>query len=441
MKSNGKDVEDKILALMAQDLDFQRFYGGSLVDSFFSDPIRIDVFKIARLYYETYGATLRKAGIKRLLRHFKWSAKGSEHREQVRLQVVRVKNLVVDHLDGPALFQELHDNFRLRRLYHVVDAVTDYMATGDYDKAEEAFQEVTGSVSSDSFQLVDFVEHFPTRFALMEAPQEEKDAGVLLTGIKPLDKVIRFKKGNLMVFAGKTGGGKSITMQDIGMFSARKKSCTCIVTNEMTVEETAFRLDSRLTEISHDSFNKLKLGGLEKARWTALVKTIPRGTLYILEMPINCTVNRAFSVLDEHKVKPDLVLFDYANKMKPNFSIGTHWIDQGEVICDMRAVAIKRMCGVITAVQTVADSYALDRLEISDISFAKTQIAQHPDFLIGIIQTPTLKLRGKARLQIMKGRHGAKKEFIDLYPDLDIVRIHSAYQQKIIEKKRLKKVP
>jgi hypothetical protein len=428
MRGIDKENESAALALMAQEPSFCAQYHGSLHQGFFTDDIRADTFRLLHLYYGKYKCSVNPKALGRMAKTFPWSSNEPKHKSKVKLLLNKVANLPVDIADGPVIFDKLHSDFRFRRLYEAHDEGITLLKKGDLDGAEKALSKISGSLETESYEVIDFVEDFQDRLTAVDAPVNQKMQDVIQTGIKPIDKSVLFKKSQLMLVAAKTGGGKSISLQDMAMHNVLNGKRVAIVTNEMTHRETAFRCDSRISNIDHSCFNSLNLDTSQRKAWVSAMQKIKKDRCWIIQMPFNCTVGRCMSVFDEQGIEPEFVLFDYIHKMQPALPKG-NWEDQVMVAEEMKNAGIDRHFAVATACQLKPDAYTLDRLEIEDLAISK-YIAYVADLIWAIIHTKRLELKGKARIQFLKGRHGFSKEVVDIYPDFGVVRVHSDKKQK-----------
>src|SRR5690606_25701416 len=135
-----------------------------------------------------------------------------------------------------------------------------------------------------------------------------------------LDKAVyNMNKGEIAIFAGPSGSGKSVTLQNLAINLAFNGLNVVFITMELNQEFSAMRMDMMVTGIpSSDLFKQmddveLRVKAAQKKSGIIRIKALPEtGT---------CTLDiRAY--LKEYelhtKVKPDVVIVDHMDNMTPN---------------------------------------------------------------------------------------------------------------------------
>jgi len=252
--------------------------------------------------------------------------------------------------------------------------------------------------------------------------------GQVSTGWESLDKKLfgGFNKGELNIFAGGSGAGKSLFLANLGCNWALNGMNVVYLTLELSENLVAMRVDSMMTDIpSREIFRdldtvemKVKMAG-KKA-----------GSFQIKYMPSGKTANDIRSFIKEYEVKNnrkiDVILVDYLDLLMPmskKVSPSDLFVKDKFVSEELRNLAMELQIIFVTASQ-------LNRASVEEIEFDHSHIAgglskiQTADNVIGIFTSRAMRERGRYQIQLMKTRSssgvGAK---IDLEFDIDCLRI------------------
>ena len=252
--------------------------------------------------------------------------------------------------------------------------------------------------------------------------------GQVSTGWESLDKKLfgGFNKGELNIFAGGSGAGKSLFLANLGVNWALNGMNVVYLTFELSENLVAMRLDSMMTDVpSREIFRDLD--GVEMK-----VKLVGKksGAFQIKYMPSGKNANDIRSFIKEYEIKTgkkiDVILVDYLDLMMPlsrKVSPSDLFVKDKFVSEELRNLAMELQCIFVTASQ-------LNRASVEEIEFDHSHIAgglskiQTADNVIGIFTSRAMRERGRYQIQLMKTRSssgvGAK---IDLEFDIDCLRI------------------
>ena len=252
--------------------------------------------------------------------------------------------------------------------------------------------------------------------------------GQVSTGWESLDKKLfgGFNKGELNIFAGGSGAGKSLFLANLGCNWALNGMNVVYLTLELSENLVAMRMDSMMTDIpSREIFRDLDTVEMK-------VKMVGKkaGSLQIKYMPSGKTANDIRSFVKEYEVKNnrkiDVLLIDYLDLLMPmskKVSPSDLFVKDKFVSEELRNLAMELQCIFVTASQ-------LNRASVEEIEFDHSHIAgglskiQTADNVIGIFTSRAMRERGRYQIQLMKTRSssgvGAK---IDLQFDIDCLRI------------------
>ena len=252
--------------------------------------------------------------------------------------------------------------------------------------------------------------------------------GQVSTGWAAIDKKLfgGFNRGELNIFAGGSGAGKSLFLANIGVNMAEKGLNVIYLTLELAESLVSMRLDSMTTGIpSRDVFKSIDDVEMK-------VKIIGKksGAFQVKYMPSGKTANDVRSYIKEYEIKTgkkvDVLLIDYLDLLMPastKVSAENLFIKDKYVSEELRNLAMELNTVFVTAAQ-------LNRGAVEEIEFDHSHISgglskiQTADNVLGIFTSRAMRERGRYQLQLMKTRNsGGVGQKIDLGFDVDTLRI------------------
>jgi len=246
-----------------------------------------------------------------------------------------------------------------------------------------------------------------------------------------------FNKGELNIFAGGSGAGKSLFLANLGCNWVLNSMNVAYVSFELSEPLVSMRIDSMLTDIPTKEIFK-DLDGVEMK-----VKLLGKksGKLQIKYMPSGKTANDLRSWIKEYEIKTgtklDVILVDYLDLMMPinkKVSPSDLFVKDKFVSEELRNLAMELNVIFVTASQ-------LNRGAVEEIEFDHSHIAgglskiQTADNVFGIFTSRAMRERGRYQIQLMKTRSSSGVGMkIDLEFDVDSLRIRdladdSEYQE------------
>lgn len=248
------------------------------------------------------------------------------------------------------------------------------------------------------------------------------------TGWTSLDKVLYggFNPGELNIFAGGSGSGKSLFMQNMALNWALDGKNVVYVSLELSEELCSMRLDAMLTDMSTRDVMK----NPEDVELKVKMAAKKAGILQIIQMKNGCTVNDIKAYIKEYQIqkgiKVDALFVDYLDLMMPitvKVNPSDQFIKDKFVSEELRNLAIELNILFVTASQLnrgAVDEVELDHSHIAG-GISKINTA---DNLIGIFSSRAMRERGRVQIQFMKTRSssgvGSK---LDLGYDMNTLRI------------------
>jgi archaellum biogenesis ATPase FlaH len=252
--------------------------------------------------------------------------------------------------------------------------------------------------------------------------------GQVSTGWKTLDKKLfgGFNRGELNIFAGGSGAGKSLFLANLGCNWALSGLNVLYLTFELGEGLVAMRLDSMMTNIPSREIFK-DLDGVEMK-----VKLLGKksGSFQIKYMSSGKNANDIRSYIKEFEIKNnkkfDVILVDYLDLMMPisrKVSPSDLFVKDKFVSEELRNLSMDLQTIFVTASQ-------LNRGAVEEIEFDHSHIAgglskiQTADNVFGIFTSRAMRERGRYQIQLMKTRSSSGVgQKIDLEFDLDSLRI------------------
>ena len=252
--------------------------------------------------------------------------------------------------------------------------------------------------------------------------------GQISTGWANLDKKLfgGFNRGELNIFAGGSGSGKSLFLANLGVNFALTGLNVVYLTFELSEALVSMRVDSMTTDIpSRDIFKSIDDVEMK-------VKMIGKksGAFQVKYMPTGKNANDIRSYLKEYEIKTgkkvDVLLVDYLDLMHPiaaKISAENLFVKDKYVSEELRNLAMELNTIFVTASQ-------LNRSSVEEIEFDHSHISggiskiNTADNLIGIFTSRAMRERGRYQIQLMKTRSSSGVgQKIDLEFDVDSLRI------------------
>ena len=252
--------------------------------------------------------------------------------------------------------------------------------------------------------------------------------GQISTGWPALDKKLfgGFNRGELNIFAGGSGSGKSLFMQNLAVNWAMAGLNGVYVTLELSEGLCAMRIDSMVTDVPSKEIFK----DLDTVEMKIGMTSKKAGSLRIKYLPAQSNINDIRAYLKELQVKIgkklDYICVDYLDLLMPvsaKVSPNDQFIKDKYVSEELRNLAKEMDFVMVTASQ-------LNRAAVEEIEFDQSHIAggiskiNTADNVIGIFTSRAMRERGRYQIQFMKTRSSAGVgQKVDLEFDQNSLRI------------------
>ena len=329
-------------------------------------------------------------------------------------------DLAENHYDW--LLQEFETFSRHKALEAAILQSADLLEKGEYGPVEDLVKKAVQI----GLQKDLGTDYWADPRARLEAIKDKN--GQVSTGWPALDKKLfgGFNRGELNIFAGGSGSGKSLFLANLGVNWALAGMNVVYLTFELSENLVSMRVDSMTTDIpSRDIFKSIEDVEMK-------VKLIGKksGAFQVKYMPTGKNANDLRAYIKEYEIKTgrkvDVVLVDYLDLMSPigqKISAENLFVKDKYVSEELRNLAMELNCIFVTASQ-------LNRSSVEEIEFDHSHISggiskiNTADNLIGIFTSRAMRERGRYQIQLMKTRSSSGVgQKIDLEFDVDSLRI------------------
>ncbi len=332
----------------------------------------------------------------------------------------RVEGIGDNHTDW---FLDSIERFcRHKALEKAILDSTDLLESGDYGAVENKIKDATQVCLIKDLGL----EYFENPKERLEWIKQQ--SGAVSSGWKMFDQKLYggLNRGEITIFAGGSGAGKSLFLQNLGVNWALSGLNVVYISLELSEQLISMRLDAMISEHStrdimrniDDVDLKVRMKGKSAGKFR--VKQMSSGInandirAYVREYEINCDV------------KVDCLLVDYLDLMSPistKINPGDMFIKDKYVSEELRNIATEKQLLFATASQ-------LNRGAVEEIEFDHSHIAggiskiQTADNVIGIFTSNAMRERGRYQIQFMKTRSSAGVgQKVDLKFNPDTLRV------------------
>ena len=256
----------------------------------------------------------------------------------------------------------------------------------------------------------------------------KKQAGAISTGWKGIDQKLYggLNRGEITVFAGGSGAGKSLFLQNFGVNWSLSGLNVVYISLELSEQLISMRLDSMVS--GHAAKDIMR--NIDDVDLKVRMKAKGSGKFRVKQMPSGINANDIRAFLREYEIqtgiKVDALLVDYLDLMMPiaaKISAENLFVKDKYVSEELRNLAVERNLLLVTASQ-------LNRAAVEEIEFDHSHIAggiskiNTSDNVIGIFTSNAMRERGRYQIQFMKTRSssgvGSK---VDLKFNPDTLRI------------------
>jgi archaellum biogenesis ATPase FlaH len=331
-----------------------------------------------------------------------------------------VPNLDKGHYDW--FLEEFESFCRRQELERAILKAADLIENGEYDPVEKLIKDAVH---------ISLTKDMGTDYFADPAARINKyfnAGGQVSTGWPQVDKLLYggFSRGELNIFAGGSGSGKSLVMMNIALNWLQQGLNGVYITLELSEELTSLRTDAMLASMSTKDIRK------DIDTTTLKVKMVGKksGTYQVKGLPAQSNINDIRAYLKEYQIQTgrtvDFIMIDYLDLLMPvsaKVSPNDLFVKDKYVSEELRNLAKELGMLMVTASQ-------LNRSAVEEVEFDHSHISggiskiNTADNVFGIFTSRAMKERGRYQIQCMKSRSSTGVGMkVDLEYNIETMRI------------------
>ena len=371
---------------------------------------------------ENFDRTIRPAAefIKELSDKHKAIATPEQISAATGVKLGKVEDLNQGHIDW--LMEEFEAFTRRQELERAILKSADLLEKGEYEPVEKLIKDaVQISLTKDMG-----TDYFADPSARIN--KYFNSGGQVSTGWPQLDRLLYggFSRGELNIFAGGSGSGKSLVMMNIALSWLEAGLSGVYVTLELSEELTSLRTDAMLSSMSTKEIRR----DIDSAELKVKMFAKKSGQYRVKALPAQSNINDIRSYIKEVQlqtgIKVDFLMIDYLDLLMPvsaKVSPNDLFVKDKYVSEELRNLSKELGVLMVTASQ-------LNRSAVEEIEFDHSHISggiskiNTADNVFGIFTSRAMKERGKYQIQCMKSRSSTGVgQKIDLDYNMETMRI------------------
>ena len=343
--------------------------------------------------------------------------------EQIKATTGTELKTAHDLLEHTEWFMQEFEGFTKRQeLERAILKAADLLEKGDYDPVEKLIKDAV-QISLQKDMGTDYFYNPAERIN-----RYYNSGGQVSTGWPQLDRLLYggFSRGELNIFAGGSGSGKSLVMMNIALSWLQQGLSGVYITLELSEELTGLRTDAMLTGMGTKDIRK----DVDTTSMKVVMVSKKSGKYRIKALPAQSNVNDIRSYLKEVQIqtgiKVDFVMVDYLDLVMPvsvKVNPNDQFIKDKYVAEELRNLAKELNILLVTASQ-------LNRSAVEEVEFDHSHIAggiskiNTADNVFGIFTSRAMRERGRYQIQCMKSRSSTGVgQKIDLEYNIETMRI------------------
>jgi KaiC/GvpD/RAD55 family RecA-like ATPase len=320
-------------------------------------------------------------------------------------------------------FMEEFEGFtRRKELERAILKSADLIEKGDYNPVEKLIKDAV-QISLTKDLGTDYFGDPRTRLE-----KYFNSGGQMSTGWPQMDRILfgGMSRGELNVFAGGSGSGKSLVMMNLGLNWVQAGLSGVYVTLELSEELTALRTDAMLTSMSTKDIRR----DMDTTELKVKMVGKKSGSYQVKGLPAQSNINDIRSFLKEYQIqtgrKVDFIMVDYLDLLMPvsaKVSPNDLFVKDKYVSEELRNLAKEEQIFLVTASQ-------LNRSAVDEVEFDHSHISggiskiNTADNVFGIFTSRAMRERGRYQIQCMKSRSSTGVgQKIDLDYNVETMRI------------------
>jgi KaiC/GvpD/RAD55 family RecA-like ATPase len=320
-------------------------------------------------------------------------------------------------------FLEEFENFtRRHELERAILKAADLLEKDNFDPVEKLIKDAV-QISLTKDMGTDYFADPKARLLALK-----NNNGQNSTGWPALDKLLYggFNRGELQIFAGGSGSGKSLFMQNLAVNWITAGLSGVYITLELSEGLCSMRIDSMMTNTASKEIFK----DIDTIETKLKMMSKKAGKFRVKYMPAQSTVNDIRAYLKELQIqegiRADFLCIDYLDLLMPvsaKVSPNDLFVKDKYVSEELRNLAKELNVLFVTASQ-------LNRAAVEEVEFDHSHISggiskiNTADNVFGIFTSRAMRERGRYQLQLMKTRSSSGVgQKVDLEFDIASLRI------------------
>ena len=318
--------------------------------------------------------------------------------------------------------QEFEGFTRRQELERAILKAADLLEAGDYAPVEKLIKDAV---------QISLQKDLGTDYFADPAGRIKKyfdNGGQVSTGWPQLDRIMYggFSRGELNIFAGGSGSGKSLVMMNMALNWVQAGLNGVYITLELSEELSCLRTDAMLTSMSTKDIRK----DVDSTELKVKMVGKKSGTYQVKGLPAQSNVNDIRAYLKEFQIqtgkKIDFIMIDYLDLVMPvsaKVSPNDLFVKDKYVSEELRNLAKELGILMVTASQ-------LNRSAVEEVEFDHSHISggiskiNTADNVFGIFTSRAMRERGRYQIQCMKSRSSTGVgQKIDLEYNIETMRI------------------
>ena len=336
------------------------------------------------------------------------------------IKLVHTPDLNEGHFEW--FMQEFESFTRRQELERAILKSADLLEKGEYDPVEKLIKDAV-QISLTKDMGIDYFEDPAARIN-----RYFNSGGQVSTGWPQMDRLLYggFSRGELNIFAGGSGSGKSLVMMNIALNWLQQGLSGVYVSLELSEDLCALRTDAMLTNMGTKEIRK----DINTTELKVKMMAKKSGQYRVKALPAQSNINDIRSYIKEVQIQTglrvDFVMVDYLDLLMPvsaKVSPNDLFVKDKYVSEELRNLAKELNVLFVTASQ-------LNRSAVEEVEFDHSHISggiskiNTADNVFGIFTSRAMKERGRYQIQCMKSRSSTGVgQKIDLEYNIETMRI------------------
>ena len=403
LKEYGLDIQRLFLEMMLQDA---------------SSYVRVqNIFNT-----ENFDRSLRPAAefIKKHSDDFKTLPTADQISAATGVKLTQVPDLNEGHFEW--FMTEFEQFTRRQELERAILKAADLLEKGDYDPVEKLIKDAV-QISLTKDMGIDYFDDPALRIN-----RYFNSGGQVSTGWSQMDRLLYggFSRGELNIFAGGSGSGKSLVMMNIALNWLQQGLSGVYVSLELSEDLCALRTDAMLTNMGTKEIRR----DIDTTELKVKMMAKKSGQYRVKALPAQSNINDIRSYIKEVQIQTglrvDFIMVDYLDLLMPvsaKVSPNDLFVKDKYVSEELRNLAKELNVLFVTASQ-------LNRSAVEEVEFDHSHISggiskiNTADNVFGIFTSRAMKERGRYQIQCMKSRSSTGVgQKIDLEYNIETMRI------------------